>query len=242
LSLDATPVLGIRQEDLIEKSVDRSIVESDRARHDAWLTRRNSVITESSSPSLRVYRATDLVGERSIDPASAERALLTALPLHEIPVERAATAAKGRRPGGARFGTLVHAILASVPLGASEAEVTRAARLHARTLGAPPEEESSARAAVDHALSHPVLRRAAAADPAFVRREAAVALCLEETVVVDGSIDLLFLEDGEWTVVDFKTDREIERAAEVYERQVALYALGVMRATGQKARGVLLRV
>jgi ATP-dependent exoDNAse (exonuclease V) beta subunit len=242
LSLDATPVLGVRQEDLIEKTVERAVVEADRARHDTWLARRNAVITGSMAPSLRIYRATDLVGERAADPSSAEAALLATLPLHEIRVERAATASVGRRPGGARFGTLVHAILASIPLGAGEAEVTRVARLHARTFGSPADEEASARAAVGQALAHPLIRRAAAVDPRHVRREAAVTLRVDDDVLVDGVVDLLFLEDGEWTVVDFKTDREIERGADAYERQVALYALGVMRATGQSAHGVLFRV
>jgi ATP-dependent exoDNAse (exonuclease V) beta subunit len=55
-------------------------------------------------------------------------------------------------------------------------------------------------------------------------------------------IDAAFLEDGGWTVVDFKTDVELGGRLEEYRRQVALYVDAVARATGVAARGVLLRV
>ena len=56
-------------------------------------------------------------------------------------------------------------------------------------------------------------------------------------------IDAAFLEDGEGrTVVDFKTDVEIAGRLEEYRRQVGIYAEAVGRATGVRARGVLLRV
>jgi hypothetical protein len=45
-----------------------------------------------------------------------------------------------------------------------------------------------------------------------------------------------------WTVVDFKTDSDVEQGLDTYRRQVALYAWAVARATGKPARGVLLRV
>ena len=46
-----------------------------------------------------------------------------------------------------------------------------------------------------------------------------------------------------WTVVDYKTDRELATEGEDrYRRQVALYATAIARATGRPARGVLVRV
>ena len=56
------------------------------------------------------------------------------------------------------------------------------------------------------------MRRAAAA--AECRREAALAVTLDDGTLVEGVADLAFLDtsgDGaaRWTVVDFKTDREI---------------------------------
>ena len=55
-------------------------------------------------------------------------------------------------------------------------------------------------------------------------------------------LDLAFLEKDAWTVVDFKTDRELEKEIEHYKRQVGLYALSIERATGQSCGGVLMSV
>jgi ATP-dependent helicase/nuclease subunit A len=45
-----------------------------------------------------------------------------------------------------------------------------------------------------------------------------------------------------WTVVDFKTDRELEEARDRYVRQVQLYSRAVSASTGLPARGVLLAI
>jgi len=56
-------------------------------------------------------------------------------------------------------------------------------------------------------------------------------------------VDLAFEEQGAWTVVDYKTDRELAAVGEDrYRRQVALYVSAIAQATGQRARGVLVRV
>ena len=60
--------------------------------------------------------------------------------------------------------------------------------------------------------------------------------------LVEGVVDLAFLERDVWTVVDFKTDQEIAKALDVYRRQVALYAEAIAAATGKPARAMLLRV
>ena len=90
------------------------------------------------------------------------------------------------------------------------------------------------------ALAHPVLRRAAAARTC--RREVPIALTLDDGVLVEGVVDAAFVDDGGWTVVDFKTDVELGGRIEEYRRQVALYARAIARATGASVRGVLLRV
>ena len=61
-------------------------------------------------------------------------------------------------------------------------------------------------------------------------------------MVVEGVVDAAFLEDGVWTVVDFKTDVEIAGRLDEYRRQVALYAAAIARATGAPARAVLLQI
>jgi len=148
-----------------------------------------------------------------------------------------------RRGLGARFGTLVHAVLAGIALDADAATVARATELHTRLLGATDEERDTAITSVADALAHPLLRRAAAAArQGRCRREVAIVLPLDDGVLVEGVADLVFAEDGRWTVVDFKTDVEIGERLPEYRRQVALYVRAVGAATSDAVRGVLLRV
>jgi ATP-dependent exoDNAse (exonuclease V) beta subunit len=61
--------------------------------------------------------------------------------------------------------------------------------------------------------------------------------------LVEGVVDLAFEEAGGWTIVDYKTDRELAATGEDrYRRQVAFYASAVGQATGCAASGVLIRV
>lgn len=79
-------------------------------------------------------------------------------------------------------------------------------------------------------------------------REVPVAVNSEDGALTEGVVDLAFLERdpdsdlGTWTVVDFKTDKELDVALDVYRRQIALYAEMVTRATDQVAVPVLVRV
>ena len=61
--------------------------------------------------------------------------------------------------------------------------------------------------------------------------------------MVEGTVDLAFYEDTSdfvgWTVVDFKTDREVE-AMSLYIAQVSVYLEAVSAATGSPARGIIL--
>lgn len=64
--------------------------------------------------------------------------------------------------------------------------------------------------------------------------------------LIEGVVDLAFAEDtpefNGWTVVDFKTDREIEKAENQYRVQVAAYVQAIGVASGSPARGFLLVV
>ena len=67
------------------------------------------------------------------------------------------------RPGGRRFGALVHALLASIDLDAwRRCDQGRGGYHHGRLVGATEEEVQAAIATVGGALAHPILRRAAA--------------------------------------------------------------------------------
>jgi ATP-dependent exoDNAse (exonuclease V) beta subunit len=80
----------------------------------------------------------------------------------------------------------------------------------------------------------PLGKRVAAAPK--VEREFDFAMAIED-IVVRGQIDLWFEENGELTIVDYKTDAvsgpEAHQRARDYELQVRLYAMAVERVTGR---------
>ena len=111
----------------------------------------------------------------------------------------------------------------------------------------PKQEIIAAVATVRATLEHPILRRAAvSARKGEIRRETPVLLTLDDGGLVEGVVDLAFLEDtpeiAGWTVVDFKTDREFATSSDRYTAQLCMYASAVHRATGLNSRGILLVV
>ena len=68
----------------------------------------------------------------------------------------------------------------------------------------------------------------------------------DDGILMEGVVDLAFRDERDgvpcWTVVDFKTDREMADAQAAYEIQVALYVEAVTAATGEPAHGVLLQI
>ena len=148
------------------------------------------------------------------------------------------------RAGGARFGELVHATLAIVPLSADRATIDALASVQGRILAATDEEIRAAIETVERVVAHELLRRARSAEArGACRREAPVTITLKDGTVLEGVVDLAFEEAGVWTVVDYKTDREIESSGDArYRRQVGLYASAIALASGQPATAVLIRV
>jgi ATP-dependent exoDNAse (exonuclease V) beta subunit len=135
--------------------------------------------------------------------------------------------------------------LSVIELNADSLEVRAVADLQGRLLGATTEEINASTETVRRALAHPLMRRAAAASAAGrCRRETPIAVRLDDGTLVEGKVDLAFRDEGRigWTVVDFKTDFEIEGRLEEYREQVALYALAISRATKLGVKGVLLRM
>jgi ATP-dependent helicase/nuclease subunit A len=56
----------------------------------------------------------------------------------------------------------------------------------------------------------------------------------EHGTILQGVIDCAFLEDGEWVLVDYKTDRIADEDAFIqrYQGQIDWYATALMRITG----------
>jgi ATP-dependent helicase/nuclease subunit A len=69
-------------------------------------------------------------------------------------------------------------------------------------------------------------------------------IAAEETVLLQGVLDACFLEDGEWVIVDYKTDRvrpgeTPEQAAQKHAEQLRLYALALESLTGRRVKELL---
>jgi ATP-dependent exoDNAse (exonuclease V) beta subunit len=146
------------------------------------------------------------------------------------------------RPSGTRYGTLVHAVMATAPLDADRETLARIAATQGRIAAATDAEVQAAVATVRAVLAHPLFEAARrAVRDGRCRRETPVTLVVDETLV-EGVVDFAFDEGGTTRVIDFKTDRAEGDALLKYQRQVALYADAIAQATGRPARAVLMQI
>src|SRR4030095_1052889 len=113
---------GLRRDDLISKGANPADVAADRAEYDRWREQRSAGQAKGSVASVRGLTAPEL----------AEAATGKA---DQITIEDAGFGVI--RPSGKRFGTLVHAVLATLPMQASSEEVHELAALHAKLFAAP---------------------------------------------------------------------------------------------------------
>jgi ATP-dependent exoDNAse (exonuclease V) beta subunit len=224
LALDAQAIGGVRQQHLL--------VQTERSRQwiDAYAefrAQRDQVLARASTATLVMRKVTQLAAQRAEAPGQ-----------RIVAIERTPGERDGR-PRGARFGALVHAILAHVSLDADGVLIAAIAALHARILGASEHERTAAVAAVSAALVHPLMLRAAQA--LECRREVPVMHRLGDGALARGIADLVFREPSGWVIVDFKTDAELQ-AGGAYAEQVLLYMEAVHAATGAPVSGALLSV
>jgi len=231
LRLGAEETTGLLQTRLLESDEKGGQSDAGIRAYNEWRSKRLEARTTGSEPSVSISTATEL------------SAGLIAAGASQVVVESVATGP--RRVHGKRFGTLVHAMLSLVDLDAGHEKISKAADLQRRLIGATDEEAMYAVEVVKGALSHPLLQRALEAQRAgHCRREAPVSLVRDDGLIVEGIVDLAYyeIESDCWTVLDFKTDIELEGRLEEYRNQVALYADAIRLATGSSSRGVLLRV
>jgi ATP-dependent helicase/nuclease subunit A len=229
LTLNVPQSFGLRQEELLTKSDDPEVLKNEMENHENWRTRWDGVRKRAGEPSI-VFHTVSAHARNEADPAEKP---------YEVEVIDLPRGSE--RPAGARFGALVHAILASVPLDSDANQVQQVAALYARVLGAREEETAAAVIAVQSALAHPIMGRAREAMArGQCRRETPIVMRLSDGTLVEGVLDLAFFEKQAWTVVDFKTDREVERELEHYKRQVRLYSSAVSRATGKATSAILI--
>jgi ATP-dependent helicase/nuclease subunit A len=228
LKLHVRQSFGLRQEELLA-APDPEIVKQSLESYDQWRTGLETARRQASQPTLDIRTAT--------------AAARIASQLHDGPlpdIDLIELQRESERPPGARFGTLVHAILATVPLGANPEAVARIAALQGRILGCTNDEVAAASPLVNNVLTHELISRARQAiSRGHCRRETPITLTRQDGTIVEGVVDLAFLELDCWTVVDFKTDRELGKELDHYKRQLGLYVTAIERATAQRGRGIL---
>ncbi len=200
--------------DLAEHSVE--------ARED-WHSRRQDVIETQSRPAS--VAATSLAGT-SKDESDAE-----------IDSEDMQPSRRGR--GGAPLGRAVHAVLQTIDLETGEG-IGDTARAQATAEGIPGSQSDIVKLAWT-AVNSDAVRRAVSSGRYW--REAHIAAPIGDGVL-EGFIDLLFEEDGELVIVDYKTDAIDANAAEYiansrYREQAGSYALITEQVTGKRVKDVI---
>jgi ATP-dependent exoDNAse (exonuclease V) beta subunit len=235
LKLNLQETTGIRQRKLLEADDGSGRSAESQQAYERWAAAKRAALDEASTPSIVVKAVTELAHEQAVVSAKRSDGALRVF-VEQVPREPA-------RPSGVRFGTLVHAIIRRISTLAKPDEIERMARLQGRILGAPASEIAAATEAVERALDSALMRRAAAAG-SRLRRECPLAFTLEDGTLVEGIADLVFPEnrDGRlaWTVVDFKTDVDLEARLEEYRCQLALYGHAVERSTGAPVQCAIL--
>jgi ATP-dependent exoDNAse (exonuclease V) beta subunit len=220
LRLDVAPGFGLRQEDILAAEPAARAAEG-IARYRLWQQERQRTLEIGQLPAFRIISPTEGIEE------PPER--------RYVSIDEVSTAVE--RPSGRRFGILVHAILRDLDLGGTSSQIIALARVHARLLDASGEEAGAAAAAVEAAWAHPLLARARAAQRCH--RELPIHLLLEDGRLLEGVIDLAFVEQERWVVVDFKSD---SLHAARYERQLRWYLYALSQVTGREGTGHLLRI
>ena len=235
LNLRVEEDFGLQQQEILSDTGDKKSSKASIQAYERWKARRAETVEQASAPSLRILTVT---GSHDLPE-----------PPDTAPVRIEIIPRPADRPGGVRFGTLVHTILRDVRFDPAPKEIQRLARLHGQILDAPDEEIRAAEESVRSALGHDLLARAASASRCH--RELPILLKLDDpSEILEGNLDLAFLEEskgkkgksGRWIVVDFKTDADLEGQREHYTRQLSWYVHGLSTITKTPAEGWLLGV
>jgi ATP-dependent helicase/nuclease subunit A len=233
LHLGAVSSFGLRRDDLIVKDGDMFAVEDRLADYEKWREERDRVLALGARPTVRFQTATAwaaAAAKLGIDEAMLDR---KDIEIVQIPGAE-------NRPRGARFGTLVHAVLATIALDARDDKIERTARTQGRIINASAAEVAAATVVVSAVLRHALMARARAST--VVKRETPVSWVDEDGTLIEGVLDLAFDEGDAMVVVDFKTDYELAAGETRYRAQLQQYVHAVTRATGRGASGVLFRI
>ena len=242
LRLDADAGYGLRRDDLISKDGDPAAVASRLAAHHEWRDKRDAATARARVPSMRVRTATSVAADRTPDAASD-------VGIAPIDIEVIDFSRTRERPFGARFGSLVHATLATVPLDAPDRVIAVVAEAQSRILPAAARdpyaalEVDAAVEVVSAVLKAPLFDQVRLAErDGRCDRELPITWMAPDGTLIEGTIDLAFEDVTGVTVIDFKTDRELATDLERYRRQLTVYCEALATTRNVPARGILARV
>ncbi|MBX5480753.1 MAG: UvrD-helicase domain-containing protein [Myxococcaceae bacterium] len=218
-----------REQVLIPKNAENEA--KGREEYARWEAAREARLRQGATPSMEV---------KAVREVAQTVAAPRAFPVVTLPRD-------GERPTGRRFGALVHAALAKVPLDAKDEDVRRHVETQARLLGATPDEVAAATKAVSRALGHELWQRARACAPGEVWREVPVMLRRPDGSWVEGEVDFVLCErDGalaRWTVIELKTDAVARgELPAAYHAQLELYVEAISKSVNAPADGMLVLV
>jgi ATP-dependent helicase/nuclease subunit A len=246
LDLERPSAGGAAQDDLLRADATAQRDEAGLADYRAFNEARARILQSSATPTLRSRAITTAAGsgEELQADSSAFAAPTASGSAFAAPIGSVidTQAERQPRPGGARFGTLVHGILAALDFGVPQPDLAGLARTLGRQLSASEAEIAGAQTLLRSALAHAFFERVrAAATRGELWREAPVTMRSADGELLDGVVDLLFREDERFVVVDFKTDATLGNLS-AYTRQLGLYAAALERALSARVESVLLRV
>jgi ATP-dependent exoDNAse (exonuclease V) beta subunit len=230
LELERPSAGGLRQAELLRADAQSASNEVQVAAHAAFRSERLTVLARAATKSW----ASETVTVRAL---AAPSGVPTA------PLEIVDTLGdRAGRPSGARFGTLVHAILQHGSLSADAQEIARLAKHFARSLGATNDEQARAVSDLTRALSHLAFERMRSARlRGELFRETPVLVREADGNLLEGVVDACFREGERMVLVDYKTDLAIHDPS-VYARQLGLYAKALERVFSLPVSAMLLRV
>ena len=186
--LGATSSFGLRRDDLIVKDGDMFAIEERMVAYERWRARTRRRRGQGA--------AGPACGSRRPPPGPRMRrgtASITSLPKPPA-IEIVALRGAADRPRGPRFGSLVHAVLATVPLDAVRTVVQRTAETQGRLLMAPDAEVRAAASSSRPCCATTSSR--ARSRGAAIRRETPMTWLQKDGTMIEGVLDLAFEENG----------------------------------------------
>jgi ATP-dependent exoDNAse (exonuclease V) beta subunit len=213
LDLSERRALGLQYEEVLTGSPQAGL-----ELYRDWQAAQAVIVEQAAKPLFNIERATEatLADSKSVELVRIER--------------------QGTRPAGRVFGKLVHALLQQAQLPVRVDDLQAIAEVEARILGSAGSDIEPAVQTALTALQHPLL--AGITTATRLHREFPVVLRQGEKLI-EGVIDLAFLANQSWTIVDFKTgpaDKKRNRG------QLELYRQALELATGFPVRAVLFEI